>query len=72
MIIVTREGEESGKVAAVVIDPDQQTVTHLLLARPQRAPDYRLVPVELIEQVSAEKVWLAIGREKIATLPERR
>jgi len=71
MTILTREGWEAGKVAAVVVDNDSQKVTHVLLTRPRLAPDYRLVPVSLVEQVDEDTVLLEICNQAIESLPTR-
>lgn len=71
MTILTNEGWEAGKVAAVVVDSDSQTVTHLLLTRPRLVPEYRLVPVNLIEQVDEQVVLLEICSQAIESLPIR-
>jgi len=72
MLIVTNEGWEVGKVAAVVVDTQHQKVTHVLLTRPRLAPDYRLVPVNLIEQVDENNVLLDICSQAIDSLPLRK
>ena len=71
MTILTRERQEAGKVAAVVVDNDSQKVTHILLTRPRQMPDYRLVPVTLIEQVDEETVLLEICNQAMESLPTR-
>jgi len=71
MAILTSEGHEAGKVAAVIVDNDSQKVTHILLTRPRQVPDYRLVPVILIEQVDEETVLLEICNQAIESLPIR-
>lgn len=71
MTIQTSEGWEAGKVAAVVVDNDSQKVTHVLLTRPRLVPDYRLVPVNLIEQVDEDIVLLDVCSQDIESLPTR-
>lgn len=71
MTILTRERQEAGKVAAVVVDNDSQKVTHILLTRPRHVPDYRLVPVTLIEQVDEATVLLEICNQAMESLPTR-
>ena len=71
MTILTSEGQEAGKVAAVVFDYHNPQVTHLLLICPGLIPDYRLVPVDLIKQVSKEMVWLHIDNDMVDSLPHR-
>lgn len=71
MVILTQEGWEAGKVAAVVVEASSQQATHLLLVRPHLVSDYRLVPVSLIEEVKEEGVSLGISGEAIEDLPAR-
>lgn len=72
MAILTQDGWEAGKVAAVVVEDPSQQVTHLLLVRPHLVSDYRLVPVSLIEEVGEEMVSLGISSEAVESLPARR
>lgn len=71
MTVRTREGREAGQVAAVVVDCRSQLVTHVVLGRLRPALDYRLVPVDLIEQVNAETVSLSILNQAVESLPPR-
>jgi hypothetical protein len=71
MVVLTRDGLEAGRVAAVVEDSQSRQISHLLLGRPRLAQDYRLVPVALIEQVNGEAVYLHIDSEAVASLPPR-
>lgn len=69
MTVQTGEGSTSGRVAAVVLDQAQQKVTHILLMRERHLLEYRLVPVELIEQVGEEAVRLCIFHPIVESLP---
>ena len=69
MAILTSEGREAGRVAAVIIDKHDQQVTHILLSRLSQIPEYRLVPIELIKQVHEEKVLLRIFHQVVNSLP---
>lgn len=71
MTILIQDGREAGQVAAVNLDDDSQNVTHILLAHLHLTPDYRLVPVNFIQQVSEEMVLLHIDSEAIEHLPHR-
>lgn len=71
MTILTREGWEAGKVAAVVVDNNSQQVTHILLTRPRLRSDYRLVPVNLIKMLNEETVLLEICSQAVESLPTR-
>lgn len=69
MMILTSEGHEAGRVAAVIVDKLDQRVTHILLSRLNQRPEYRLVPISLIEQVHEEQVLLSIFNQVVNTLP---
>ena len=58
-----------GRVAAVIIDKHDQKVTHILLIRLSQMPEYRLVPISIIEQVHEEKVLLRIFNPVVNSLP---
>lgn len=69
MTVQTSEGRTVGRVAAVVLDQDQQNVTHVLLMRERQLLEYCLVPVELIRQVGEEEVLLHIFHPVVEILP---
>ena len=71
MTILTREGYEVGRVAAVVLDAADRHVSHFLLSRAGSVPDYRLVSIDLVEYMSQQVILLKINRETIASLPNR-
>jgi sporulation protein YlmC with PRC-barrel domain len=68
MTIVTREGQEAGTVAAIVVDKALRNVTHILLSRLSHLPEYRLVPLDLVAQVSDETVLLGIFNPVVSSL----
>lgn len=71
MSIRASDGREVGKVAAVVVNTHSQQVTHIILGRQVRAPDYRLVPVGLIKRVNAGTIWLRVLPQVVKNLPQR-
>lgn len=71
MAILANEGQEVGKLAAVVVEADSQKVSHLLLSRLRLSPEYRLIPVNLIEQISRETILLGVGGQIVESLPVR-
>ena len=56
---------------AVVLEDDNQTVTHILLAQSHLTPQYRLISIKFIKQVSEETVLLHIDSEAVKRLPHR-
>jgi sporulation protein YlmC with PRC-barrel domain len=69
MTVYTGEGHTAGRVAAVVLDQEQQEVTHVLLVQERQLLEYRLIPVELIEQVDDEKILLRILQPAVDSFP---
>ncbi len=69
MTILSSEGHEAGRLAAVIVDKNDQRVTHVLLSRLNQRLDYRLVPMSLIERVHEEQVRLRIFNQVVNTLP---
>jgi sporulation protein YlmC with PRC-barrel domain len=69
MTILTTEGEVAGTVAGVVNNIEPQQVKYILLSRPSQQIEYRLVPIELVQQVSEETVSLHILAALLNTLP---
>lgn len=68
MAVLTQDGREAGRVAAVVIDSQSWQISHVLLGRPHLTRDYRLVPVELIKEVNGESIYLLIDSEAVESL----
>ena len=71
MPVVGSDGGPMGTVAAVVTAAAPPTVTHLLLGCLCPVPDYRLVPLALIERVGAETVHLRIPSSALCQLSRR-
>lgn len=69
MPIFSKEGLEVGKVAAAVLDRDNQQATHILLSRLPETDGYWLIPVDLVADVRGEKVQLSIPEATIGSLP---
>lgn len=69
MPILSKEGLEVGRVAAVILDRDTQKATHLLLGRLPEITGYWMVPVEVISEVCDGAVRLGISVDIVDTLP---
>lgn len=69
MSIVSKEGREVGRVAAVILNRDNCKATHILLSRLPEVSGYWLVPVDLIVGVRDESVQLSIPGQAVGTLP---
>lgn len=60
MPILSNQGIEVGKVAAIVIDDENQSPAYLLLDRLPEQQGYWSVPIELIVKVENDQLWLSI------------
>jgi hypothetical protein len=69
MMIMGQDKQEAGMVAAVVLDCHSQKGTHLLLGHLPPTSDYRLIPLNLIDRIDGETVWLRASFEEIEKLP---
>jgi hypothetical protein len=69
LVILTGEGQEAGRVAAVILDRHNHQVTHILLSSLKQIEGYRLVPITMIEQVYEETVLLRILHQDVNSLP---
>lgn len=69
MAVQTSEGCVAGYVAAVVLQPGQQEVTHVLLVQECRRLEYRLIPAALIQQVDEGQLLLRIFEPGLDSLP---
>lgn len=70
MPAISADGEEVGRVAAVVLDAAGRS-TGLVMARWQTTLEYCHLPVGVISQVREGRVVLAISAEVARTLPPR-
>lgn len=75
--VVSADNEEVGKLHAVVIDPRDNRVTHIVVNTgphfPQPgfgAPNLITVPVEEMEDAQEEKVMLKCTKQRFATMPQ--
>lgn len=68
MAVQAAEGEEVGKVAAVMIDKNRW-ISHFLLGKPADSSGYWLVAICAIVSVEGEIVSLSIPGDSIVDLP---
>jgi uncharacterized protein YrrD len=68
MGVISRDGQELGKVAALVFQNDGLYALAILLGRLPEIREYRLVPVNLIATVEDECVHLHIPAQSIEKL----
>jgi hypothetical protein len=68
MKILTTEGEVAGVVAGVIHNKAPHRAEYILLSRPSQQLEYRMVPVELVQQIDRESVLLHIAAPLVNTL----
>lgn len=69
MLVVDESGETIAFLAGILIGDGETRATHLLLSRLPLNGDYRMVPVEWIQDVDLDRVCVCLGRDNWATLP---
>jgi len=68
MKIVVANGEEVGVVGAVMVNPQSEEMTHLLLCRVPVTAVYRLVPINLIAKIDDDTIYLNIQCDDLTKL----
>ena len=69
MTILTTEGEVAGVVAGVIHNNAPRKVEYILLSRPSQNIEYRMIPIDLVQQVDKERVLLHILAPLVSSLP---
>ena len=68
MKVMSSDGREVGFVAAVIIPKEAHNVTHILLGHIPVTPDYRRIPVTLVENIDEDTVYLSIIHQAVDKL----
>lgn len=63
------DGQPSGQVSAVVVDPGREEVTHIVVRRGLVFPAEVVVPIELVAGVTGHQVRLSILDREVADMP---
>jgi hypothetical protein len=69
MPVLVEDGRLVGVVAAVVQSGPDQSIDHILLGQVPPTSVYRLVPIDLLERLDGQGLWLRASRHQVATLP---
>lgn len=69
MRILANQGIEVGKLAAIVIDDENESPAYLLLDRLPKLQGYWSVPIELVVAVENDQLWLSIPANEDAFTP---
>lgn len=68
--VITADGDKLGTVDRVVLDPKSNQVTHLVVRKGFLLITDKVLPVEMIESSSKDKVVLKDGEEDFEELPQ--
>lgn len=69
MPILSVEGEEVGRVAAVIVEGDSVKASHVLLSRLPDEQGYWMISLDMIVEVREDKVQLSILANDVGALP---
>ncbi|MCL4261622.1 MAG: hypothetical protein KJ069_00330 [Anaerolineae bacterium] len=69
MLVLAEDGVLVGIVAAVVVTDPAQAISHILLGQVPPTAVYRLVPIDLLDRLDGERLWLRVSHRQIAALP---
>lgn len=67
--VISSDGEHVGDVERLVVAPDSNQVTHLVISQGLLFKDRKLVPVHWLKLVEEEKVHLAVPTRLLERLP---
>lgn len=68
MKIVVADGREAGVVGAVMVHPQSEEITHILLCSVPVTAVYRLIPIHLIAKIEDDIIHLNIQRDDLTKL----
>ena len=68
--VFSADGKQLGRVDRVVIDPRSDAVTHLVIEKGFLFVKDKVLPVQLVETASADRIELLKGAEELGSLPD--
>ena len=68
--VISADGEQVGKVARVLVDPQANRATHLLISKGLLFKENKLVPMNWVRTVEEEQVHLAVRSRLLEELPD--
>lgn len=69
MPVLAQNGSPVGVAAAVVQSGPTQTISHILLGQAPPTAVYRLIPIDLLDRLDGEKIWLRAAPAQVTALP---
>lgn len=70
MTLVSIEGKEVGKVAGVAVSRDDQQALCLIISHLPQDPGYHSIPVDWVERVEGELIFLHAPVNSILAIPD--
>jgi len=70
--VITSEGKYVGKVERIVADSPEDQATHLLISRGLLTEEKRLVPINWVQRIGEDKIYLSVKKdsvEELASIP---
>ncbi len=67
--VITRDHKEVGHVAQILVSTPDDQVTHFLIAKGLLVKEQRLIPVDWVERLAEDEVYLAIDSSMVERLP---
>jgi sporulation protein YlmC with PRC-barrel domain len=68
--VVSSDRHHVGDIEKVIVDPNTETATHLLITKGLLNREKKLIPLDWVEQILEEEVELTIAKEFVENLPE--
>lgn len=68
--VLTVDAEEAGRLDRVVINPETNEVTHLVVQQGILSPTNKVIPIELVEVGDENGVVLRVTADEVAQLPD--
>ena len=68
--VYSSEGEKVGRLRFMMVDPDSETVSHLILEKGMLLSQDVLAPVTSVNQILYRGIFLGLSSEEVLALPE--
>jgi sporulation protein YlmC with PRC-barrel domain len=68
--VIGSDGNDIGEVERVIVDPEEDRVTHIVVSQGWLSKEYKLIPTLWIKDVLEDKIYLSIDSNTFEHLPE--
>lgn len=66
--VISAEGKHVGNVERVIVDPSDEQVTHLVVAKGKLHKEAKLVPMQLVMTMGEDRVHLRVNQDSVDAL----